>query len=213
MENGVRHEQTDEDGNTQTAKAVDNTTGKEITLDIGEETRYLGSSVTISDNAVRAYSCELSIPSGQVTQGVGFTIRAVVSLGAEEATISFSLPDGVRYVPGSLTVDSKPVTPAGTPLTVSLKAGGAVRFSAVSSDSGTKTLAANVASGGESHRETLDFTASAFDLSPQQHRPAGAACVRQGGAGKHHHHLRGNAGAGPGAGQRTGHLVGLHHPA
>lgn len=82
-----------------------------------------------------------------------------------EATISFSLPDGVRYVPGSLTVDSKPVTPAGTPLTVSLKAGGAVRFSAVSSDSGTKTLAANVASGGESHRETLDFTASAFDLS------------------------------------------------
>ncbi|MBM6925500.1 S-layer homology domain-containing protein [Pseudoflavonifractor phocaeensis] len=147
-------------------KAVDNTTGKEISLDVGEETRYLASSVTVSDSAVQAYACELSIPSGQVTQGASFTVRAVVSLGAEEGTISFPLPDGVRYVPGSLTVDSKTVTPTRTdPLTVPLDVGGAVRFTAVASDTGTKTLTANIAAGGETHQETLDFAVSAFDLS------------------------------------------------
>ena len=146
--------------------AVDDLTGEPIELEVGGETRYLGSSVTVSTGAGGAYACVLSIPSGAVTQGAVFTVRAVVTLGAEEGTISFDLPDGVRYVANSLTVDSQSVTPVSSdPLTVSLYQGGTVRFSAVASQAGAQTLAARVSAGGEEHRETLDFAVSAFNLS------------------------------------------------
>lgn len=147
--------------------AVNDDTGEEIELDVSGETRYLGSSVTISgEKSCGDYSCDLSIPSGKVTQGAKFTVRAVVSLGAKEGQATFSLPAGVTYVPGSLTVDSKAVSEmSANPLTVSLQDGGVIRFSAIANITGDQTLTANIMADGERHQETLDFAVHSFDLS------------------------------------------------
>lgn len=147
--------------------AVNNSTGAMIPIDEDFLRQIPGSSVTISGGrSLGVYDCQLSIPSGLVTQGARFNVRAVVSLGAEEGTVSFPLPDGVSYVPGSLTVDSQPVEPVSTkPLTVSLKGYGVIRFSAMSSRTGEMTLTANTTADGTSHQETLDFTVEGFRLS------------------------------------------------
>ena len=147
--------------------AVDNTTGNTIPVDDAFRRQISGTSVTISgERSLGMYACELSIPSGQVTQGVRFNVRAVVTLGAETGEVSFNLPAGVSYVPGSLTVDSRSVDPAATsPLTVELARYGVIRFSAVASRTGVQTLTATTAAGGQTHRESLDFAVADFDLS------------------------------------------------
>lgn len=147
--------------------AVDNTTGNTIPVDDAFRRQISGTSVTISgERSLGMYACELSIPSGQVTQGVRFNVRAVVTLGAETGEVSFNLPAGVSYVPGSLTVDSRSVDPAATsPLTVELARYGVIRFSAVASRTGVQTLTASTAAGGQTHRESLDFAVADFDLS------------------------------------------------
>lgn len=148
-------------------RTVDDNTGEELALSGDSVLRYLSSSVTVSaSDGVRAYAADLSIPSGEVIQGAVFNVRAVVSLGAETGTVSFSLPDGVSYVPGSLTVDAQTVTPVSTsPLTVKLEAGGTIRFSAVAAQSGSRTLTTDITAGTEKHRETLPFEVNAFRLS------------------------------------------------
>ncbi len=147
--------------------AVNNSTGAMIPIDQDFLRQIPGSSVTISgERSLGVYDCQLSIPSGLITQGARFHVRAVVSLGAEEGTVSFPLPDGVSYVPDSLTVDSQPVEPVSTkPLTVPLEGYGVVRFSAMSSRTGEMTLTANTTADGTSHQETLDFTVEGFRLS------------------------------------------------
>lgn len=147
--------------------AVDNTAGAAIPIDEDFLRQIPGSSVTISgERSLGMYDCQLSIPSGLITQGARFNVRAVISLGAEEGTVSFPLPDGVSYVPDSLTVDSQPVEPVSTkPLTVPLEGYGVIRFSAMSSRTGEMTLTANTTADGTSHQETLDFTVEGFRLS------------------------------------------------
>ena len=147
--------------------AVDNVTGKAIPIHDSVLQQIPGSSATISGAAsLGRYACELAVTSGQVTQGAPFTVRAVVSLGAEEGQVAFTLPDGVTYVPGSLTVDSRTVEPAGTkPLTVNLERYGVIRFSAVSSRTGSMTLHADTNAGGTRHRESLQLAVEDFQFS------------------------------------------------
>lgn len=146
---------------------LDNNTGKEITMTGNKEGQFLSPSVTISgEKSLGAYDCDLSIPSGQITQGARFTVRAIVSLGAPKGEVTFALPAGVSYVPGSLTVDSRSVSPTSTdPLTVPLQEGGTIRFSAIARDSGGKDLTAVTTAGNQKYQEKLNFDVSAFNLS------------------------------------------------
>lgn len=147
--------------------AVDNVTGKAIPIHDSFLQQIPGSSVTISGAAsLGMYACDLDVTSGPVVQGVRFTVRAVVSRGAEQGQVSFTLPDGVTYVPGSLTVDSRTVEPTGTkPLTVNLERYGVIRFSAVSSRTGSMTLHADTNAGGTRHRESLQLAVESFRFS------------------------------------------------
>lgn len=147
-------------------RAVDNATGREIPS--GQiQTSIPGSSVTISGGkSYGTYAFNMRITSGEVTQGARFSVRADVSLGADNGEVSFVLPSGVSYVPDSLTVDNHTVTPTSTnPLTIPVQQGGTIRFSATAGNTGTQTLVANVTTAGKLHRETLDFTVSSFNLS------------------------------------------------
>ena len=147
-------------------RAVDNATGREIPSE-QIQTSIPGSSVTISGGkSYGTYAFNMRITSGEVTQGARFSVRADVSLGADNGEVSFVLPSGVSYVPDSLTVDNHTVTPTSTtPLTIPVQQGGTIRFSATAGNTGTQTLVANVTTAGKLHRETLDFTVSSFNLS------------------------------------------------
>lgn len=79
------------------------------------------------------YSEALEITSGPVTAGVPFTVRAIYT--GVTGNVTFTLPQGVTYRAGSLTVNAQQVPPtlnsSDNSLTVSLTDGGTIRFSAV----------------------------------------------------------------------------------
>lgn len=130
---------------------------------------YHAQKAVISGNGGK-YTSDMYITDGQVIAGAFFTVKAAYALGVSEGTVQYTLPEGMKYIDKSLTINGDAANNViydneANTLKIDVHNADIVRFNAYALESGNYRIKADISTGKTVHEEKLDVSVSDFTLN------------------------------------------------